>query len=243
MPNRARPPRRRWLALPYGWVPRAGTALALLLSAAALALSFPQAGRFLVVEDPFTHADVALVLSGLPTSRAFAARDLYRQGRVDRIVVIPEPPNKIEGEMVGDAVVEELARLRLLVADRPQWAEQILMASGIPRAKVALLPEAAHGTIGEAELVKRFFGDRPPPRVALITSKSASRRARMIFRRIFRQRGVRILAAPTPYDLFEPARWWTRPRTALTVVTEYQKLVANALTLSLRGNSGESARR
>ena len=196
-------------------------------------LFVPRAGAFLVVEDRFAQADVGLLLSGLPVSRAFAARDLYRQGRIGEIWVIPEPPNKVEGEVVPDQVKGELVRLKLLDPNLPQWSARILAASGVPRERIVVLPAPANGTIVEAYRVRAFLRSQPPHSVVVITSKSASRRARMIFRRVFQKTAVKIFSYPTPYDTFEPSRWWAQPRNALTVITEYQKLFANALTLAV----------
>ena len=190
-----------------------------------------------MAQDPFDHAEIALVLSGLPISRSFAARDLYRQGRVEQIVVIPEPPNKIEGEMIGDQVKEELIQRRLVDPALPQWAERILVATGVPKSKLVVLPHPVHGTILEAKAVRAWFHDRLPHRLVVITSKSASRRARVIFRHEFRKDHVQIVAYPTPYDSFEPHQWWAQPRNALTVVTEYEKLLTNLLTLTLHPDS------
>jgi uncharacterized SAM-binding protein YcdF (DUF218 family) len=199
----------------------------------AVGLFIPHAGSWLVVQDPVGHAEVAVVLSGLPTSRAFAARDLYHRGVVEAIWIIPEPAAKIEGEMVNDEVLEELVRRNLVDPSADQWARRILVASGVPPEKIMLLPDPAHGTINEARQLRQAFNGRPPRRLILITSKSASRRARYIFRRVFQRDGVEILSCPTPYDPFEAGRWWAAPRNALTVLTEYEKLLINVLTLAV----------
>lgn len=199
----------------------------------AICLFIPHAGSWLVVEDPLTRAEVAVVLSGLPTSRALAARDLYRQGLVETIWVIPEPINKIEGELVNDEVFDELVRAKLVDPSTAQWAQRILVSMGIPKDHIVILPKPAQGTINEAHWVREAFKDRLPKRLVLITSKSASRRARYIFRDVFKHDDVDILSSPTPYDPFDAARWWAQPRHALTVVTEYEKLLINVLTLAM----------
>ena len=186
-----------------------------------LAFFFPHAGRFLVVEDAFDHAEIGLVLSGSPAMRTLGARELYRQSRIGSILIIPEP----EGP-----VFEALVRLGLEDPDQP-LAERILLASGVPQAKIEVLPRSMDGTINEARYVRASLRGRLPRQLALITSKSASRRARHIFRHVFRKDGVMILSSPTPYDGFQADRWWTHPRNALTVLTEYQKLCVNVLSL------------
>ena len=194
----------------------------LLVSILAGVLLLPRAGRFIVAEDQFAHADTALILSGDPIRRALAARDLYLQGRIKQILVIPEPPDRVD---------EELVNLGLEDPTLPPLSERILMASGVPREKISFLPEPADGTIVEAHLAQRFLNGRPPQRLAVITSKFASRRACFVFRRVLKT--IEIFCSPTPYDSFEPDRWWKQPRNALFVVMEYQKFLANAFTLAL----------
>ena len=185
---------------------------------------FLQAGNFLVARDDFTHAEVAVVLSGEPIGRTLAARDLYKRGQVDRIVVIPEPSLPVN---------EEIVRLGLADPKLPPWPQRILRASGVPPSQCTLLPEPAEGTINEALAVQRFFRGKLPQSMVVVTSKFASRRARFIFRSVFQKEKARVYAFPTPYDTFEPKKWWIKPRNALQVVNEYLKLIANGLMLAL----------
>lgn len=200
---------------------RLRTILLLLASIAVAVLLFLRAGRFIVAEDVFTNADTALVLSGDPVRRALAARDLYLQGRVKQILVIPEPPDQVAGELV---------KLGLADPTLPPVSKRILVASGVPRENISFLPAPADGTIVEAYRVRKFFEGQPPKRMAVITSKFASRRACFIFRWVLRH--VEIFCSPTSYDPFEPDQWWKQPRNALFVVMEYQKFLVNALTLA-----------
>ncbi len=181
-------------------------------------------GRFLVASDAFAEADVAIVLSGGPTLRVLAARDLYRAGRVHRIVIIPEPPD-------DPAIDRELIKLGLRDPSAPPQAERILLASGIPRTAFEFLSEPIDGTVNEARRVKRFLETRPAQRIAVVTSKFASRRACLIFRRVLA--GREVYCAPSPYDSFDPRGSWRQPRNALAVVMEYQKLAANLATLAV----------
>lgn len=199
-----------------------GVGAALLASVLAGVLLFPRAGQFIVAQDSMAPAETALIPSGDPVRRALAARDLYRQGWVRQILLIPEPPDPIKNELVALGLVDP----RL-----PPISVRILVASGVPRERIAFLPEPVDGTIREAQAVRRFLDGRLPPRLVVITSKFASRRACFIFRRVLHP--VEIVCAPTPYDRFNPARWWVHPRDALTVVMEYQKFLANAVTLAL----------
>ena len=198
--------------------------LLIVLVAVTAAVSAPKAGRALVVEDRFERADTAVVLSGSPVVRSLAAAKLYLDGRVGEIVVIPEPPEPGR---------EKLIRLKLLDPSQPPMSKRILLASGVPASKIRFLPSPVDGTISEAQQVRAFLSGRYPATLVIVTSKFAARRARFIFRRILASEHVRVLAYPSPDDPFEPDRWWAQPRNALTVVTEYQKLVSNGLTLLL----------
>ncbi len=197
---------------------------------AALALFFPHAGQFLVVEDSFTHADLAVVLSGDPAARALAARDLYQRGKVDRILVIAEPP---------PPAAEELVRLGLFDPELPSLPERILLASGVPKAAVAVLPALtlAEGTMDEAVKVRAYCAGRKrgPATLVIVTSKSATRRARFIFRQTFHGENVQVFAYPTSsYDPFTPERWWATPKNALRVAEEYQKFLGNLILVPIR---------
>ena len=204
---------------PTGWSPGV---LALLALAATGSVCFPFAGKWLVAEDAFTHADVAVVLSGNPVQRSLAARDLYRQGKIDSILIIPEPPSPYQ---------DELEKLGLFERSEKSWSERILIASGVPASRIAFLPEPADGTITEARHLVGFFRGRFPNDLVIVTSKFSSRRARFIFRRLLNPLHVKVLCYPSPYDEFQSARWWAQPRNALTVVMEYQKFLANAFIL------------
>lgn len=203
---------------------RAGfrTIALLLATIAAATVLFRMAGQLIVAEDPFAHAEVGLILSGDPIRRALGARDLYRQGKIGQIVVVPEPPDQVESELV---------KLGLTDPALPPVSKRILVASGVPRENISFLPAPADGTIVEAYRVRRFFEGRLPQRMAVITSKFASRRACFIFRWVLQH--VEIFCAPTTYDPFESKRWWKHPRNALFVAMEYQKFLANAVSLTV----------
>ncbi len=185
---------------------------------------FPHAGRFLVAEDRFEKADLAVVLSGDSVGRGLAARDLYREGRVRRFLVVPEPPNPVEPELV---------RMGLEKPSLPQWGQRILLASGVAPADIVVLPTPADGTIDEALRVRAFLRGKQPASLVLVTSKFASRRARFIFRWVLHGEKLKIWSYPCPYDPYDPRDWWDHPRQAFYVVMEYQKFLWNALTLAL----------
>lgn len=203
-----------------------GKVLGLLVVSVVGVWGFLHAGTFLVVEDGFESADVALILSGDPMGRSLAARDLYRQGRVQSILVIPEPPNPLE---------DELSEIGLVETNRLPLSQRILEASGVPRTKIKFLANSADGTFDEAQSVKRGFQRAGifPDSLALITSPYASRRARFIFRNVLRGPSIQVHAYPDPYEAFSSQQWWTKPRNALDVVMEYHKFAVNLIQVGI----------
>jgi uncharacterized SAM-binding protein YcdF (DUF218 family) len=101
----------------------------------------------------------------------------------------------------------------------------------VPASRIKALPHPADGTIAEAQQLRRVLAGALPKRLVLVTSKSATRRAGFIFRRILRGEEVAVFCHPSPYDSFQADRWWSRPKNALTVVTEYEKFLVNGVTL------------
>ncbi len=88
----------------------------------------------------------------------------------------------------------------------------------------------------EAVKVRAYCAGRknPPATLVIVTSKSATRRARFIFRQTFRKENVRIFACPSSYDPFTPERWWATPKNALRVAEEYQKFLGNLVLVPIR---------
>ena len=186
---------------------------------------FFNAGRLLVAEDSFSRADVGLVLSGKLLARSLWAGELYAQKKIDRILIIPEPSNSLH---------DKLEELGIQLPNSQEWTVKILTAFKVPREAIDFLPESVDGTIHEAILVRHFMGEHFPSRMVIITSKFASRRARFIFRKVFKNTPINILSSPTPYDSFQSDRWWTHPKNALLVVEEYEKFLVNAMVLFLK---------
>lgn len=217
-------PFTRGRGVPHRGIARWSLIVLVLLAFAAGGIFFPNAGRFLMAQDSFLFAETAIVLSGDPVVRTLAARDLYHRGRVGRILVIPEPPHPTE---------KELVRLGLLDPNQPAWSERILTASRVPKSNMAFLPQPVDGTIREALQVRRFFKENPPGSVVVVASKFNSRRARWIFRAVLEKEKIRVYGHASPYDPFDPARWWGRPREALKVFMEYLKFIPNFVQLAL----------
>src|SRR4051812_12225550 len=152
---------------------------------AVLALAAP---HVLVRQDPVDYVETAVVLAGEPFRRVLGARDLYLAGRVGQILVSPEA--------VDPAIATELRALG--VPDQNQAAAQVFQASGIPATAIAFLPAPSDSTLMEAQRVRVYFGDRPPPRLVVVTGGLSTGRACYIFAQVLTQ--TQILCQSSRYD-------------------------------------------
>ena len=172
-------------------------------------------GRALVVDKPLVPADAAVVLStGMEYyPRLAEAGRLYRDGLVTRVV--------INGNRKTDA-------LRRLEANGFEyccpWFEEtlrILAIHGVPREQVtAVSAEDVYDTVTEARTVGEHLAGMGIERLIITTSKSHTRRALYIWKRVFPDR-FSLQAAAAREDPFDPSGWWRRGRQIRLVMAEY----------------------
>ncbi len=167
---------------------------------------------FLMVKDEPIKAGLIVVLAGSPVARTLEARDLYKLGLSGKILLIPEPPNRLR---------QELIKLGFKEPSQP-ISQRILVASGVPLSAVDHLPANAGNTKGESQAVKAYAAKHAVKSILLVTSPTGSRRQCWIFRRALPT--VRISCQPTTYEDIEHDR-----RLALHVINEYLKMAANTV--------------
>lgn len=146
-------------------------------------------GWFWVVDEPAEHADAIIVLGddNYTGDRATHAAELYRRGLAPLVVA--------SGRMLRPKV--ELAEL--MARD--------LEAHGVPSAFVVPFSSRAENTQEEAQALKPLVVHRGWKGVLVVTSNYHTRRARLIFARIFPTNiTVRVSAAQD--SEFEPSHWW-----------------------------------
>lgn len=205
------------------WQTAALTAVMFLVLGALLvvrpSLVLAPVGRFLVVADPLVPADAVVSLAGERLGeRAFATRDVYRAGWAGRVILSQEP---------RPWLADRIEHLGIPVWLGHDLSHRVLTGSGVPDAAIELLPPTEN-TLGEALAVRRLVQTRGWSSVIVVTSKFHARRACWTFRRILRGT-ARVICHPSPYDRFDPERWWQDDRMALSLASEYLKLAANAL--------------
>ncbi|MDR7418905.1 MAG: YdcF family protein [Armatimonadota bacterium] len=190
----------RWLAL----------AAAVLLAAGGVFrdAALQAVGDFLVVNDPLEQADAVIAISGNGPERLTTAVALLRDGFA-RVLIISGGP--------------------YVLGRRPRNSAEVMrdevLAAGVPAAQV-LMDDRATSTydnaVGAAALM-RTHGLRT---AFLVTSPYHTRRAAVIFRRVFHADGLRVRVRASEESFFDVRRWWERPRDRRLVYREYLKLLA-----------------
>lgn len=178
-------------------------------------------GQFLVVSDEPMKSGAIVVLSGSVPDRVLEAAELYKDGFSDRIILLRgmlSPAHKYVEEQLG-----------LDLPDNGEINALVLKKLGVPDEKITIVREDAESTEMEARVVKRLLNSIGIKRILLVTSKSHTRRAKMIFRSVLGE-DVEVRAIPSRYDDFEPLKWWKRRKDVRQVIFEYQKMLAFFIT-------------
>lgn len=184
------------------------------LGAAGARPALRLAGAYLVAEDPLERADLLILLAGEPPLRAPEAARLFAQGYAPRVLVSSErkPAN-----------YDALLRRGIRVPRGHETDLLILKASGVPERAITFLDAEATSTFAEARAIAKAIAPRAPKKVILVSSKSHTRRVKMIFRH-FLGPGVTVLGHGAPEDAFDPAGWWRSRHQVQAVLLEYVKL-------------------
>lgn len=171
-------------------------------------------GRYLVVEDSVSRADAIVVLSGSLPDRILEAIDLFQANVAPRIILTRAEQSP------------GLAALRARGGTLPELHEQNLAVAeqlGVPEVALAVTPQSAASTFDEAQVVVAYLRAEHVKSIVLVTSKTHTRRARMIFRAVAHG-SPRIAVRPSRHDPFDAENWWHHRSWARHVVIEYGKL-------------------
>ncbi len=171
--------------------------------------------EFLTVKDVPNKADLIVVLSGGGLPRSLWARDLYKKGFSNKILLIPPRPDPLRHEL------EKIGFKK----HKYQSEQRILMASGVPLSSIHQLPTHAENTKDETRLVKNYAAEHGVKSILLVTSTINSRRQCWTFRRTLTT--VRISCQGSRYNRINYDR-----KTSFRVITEYVKFAANVLRIN-----------
>ena len=154
-----------------------------------------------IIDEPASHADVLIVLSGdnYYADRAAHAAQLFRQG------VAPE-------------VVASGGMLRPNVSET-ELMEHDLIERGVPKDRILRADHPSDSTLEEASALEKLAEQRGWKTVVLVTSNYHTRRARYIFRKVFPTK-ISVRVASAVDGGFNPDRWWEQRQSVKTFVRE-----------------------
>ncbi len=178
-----------------------------------------QAGNFLVVADTPLKADAILILMGSRGDRALQAAELWKKGLARQIIFVDDYENGREF----------LAERGIQLPNDAFMTTSILNQLGIPASSILTLPGEAMSTLNEAEALQLHLRQHPETdTLLLVTSKSHSRRAMIIFQAQLNKlpHHVVLCSVPSNYDRFKPTGWWKHRESAKQVFMEYVKITS-----------------
>lgn len=205
--------RRPKLARPVKWG-LAVLALAVLgLAFVALTHSFwlTRLGAFLLVNEPPVRSDVILVLSG-GDERILHGVKLFQDGYAPRIWF-----------SFGRSEAPDVFDMQSIHFTR---ALEVIRMQGVPETNM-VIEQRPLSTYDEAKLAREFVVRERHQSAIVVSSPFHMRRVAMIFRKVFKDSGVRLTfcAVPLEAERLLLDRWWTRERELLWVNNEYCKLI------------------
>ena len=160
-------------------------------------------GNFLVAQDELAPADVVIAISG-DTGRVRTASDLLNRGYGRWLILSGGPPGRSgsAARMASDARDHGVSEGRMLLDARAM--------------------STMDNAIGSAQLMEA----RGLRSAILVTSPYHMRRAIIIFRSVFRRKGLSVRAFPVQDGSFKMQGWWLRRLEGRLVLREYAKLLA-----------------
>lgn len=193
-----KPGRRRWLT--------AGAVLVAL--AGAVAIVFFSVGRWLVVQDPLTHADAIVVLSGRLPERAVEAARIFHAGYASQVwVSAPTSPE------------QALKAMKIPYVGEDFYNEKVLMAQGVPVDLIRVLARPSANTEEEVQQIAESLRALDYHSAIVVTSKAHTRRVRVIWRKLVGSE-PRLTVRYATGDSYDPSHWWRHTRDALDVFRE-----------------------
>jgi uncharacterized SAM-binding protein YcdF (DUF218 family) len=172
-------------------------------------VAFRNAGRWLVRQNPLSHADVILVLSGSMPYRAQEAAKVYLAGYAPEVwLTHPVSP------------ASELAAMGIHFVSDEEYDTEVLIHDGVPQSAIHVLPAEIVDTEQEVEEAGEEMRREGKSSVIIVTSPEHTRRAGALWRRLFGS-SLHAVVRAAPEDPFDAAHWWRNTRDAFAVVREY----------------------
>lgn len=160
--------------------------------------------QILEVREPLETCDCIVVLAGERGERVREAVALYHEGYAPVLLMSGGPSE-------ANIPLAELMRAQAL-------------KEGVPEKNI-LLETRSLDTGEDALFTKEIILKKGFRSILLVTSPYHSRRALMIFRKVYAGCGVKIVSFPVRKSWFRVKEWWRRKKDTKVVLQEYSKLL------------------
>lgn len=178
-------------------------------------------GRWLVVEDPLSHAGAIVVLSGGLPYRAMEAAKIYHEGMAPEIWLTRPWHSPAIDELGLDFKSEEY------------YSQELLVREGVPLAATRILGKEIVNTEEEDQTIFAQMRSSGVSRVIIVTSPPHTRRVRTLWKDLAPKGTEAIVRAATmePYDA---KYWWRNTKDTYDVTREVLGLLNAWAGLPLR---------
>jgi len=183
----------------------------------------PLLGRFLLVEDNIQKADCIVPLLGDPHLRFKKATELYREGYANSIVVSYLPQGEYEYKNFFNLIYG------IDVPSPRDYILKVFMYFDNDPKDIYLTNVPSTSTYDEAVAVKEIMLEKGFGSLILVTSGYHARRARIIFKFVFRNTGIKILSCTAMSAFYDPNHWWMNESDVREVILEYSALIHNLI--------------
>ncbi|HEY3839605.1 MAG TPA: ElyC/SanA/YdcF family protein [Bryobacteraceae bacterium] len=168
-------------------------------------------GQWLEVDETLQHAAAIVVFGGGVPFRAMEAAGLYRDGWAREVWLTHTSPNDNDRAMdsLGIPFVREY-----------EYSRQVLEKLGVPPSAIRMVPDAVDNTEAEVRAVIHYeqaCGVQGP--VILVSSKYHSRRIRVIWNAVVKDRRVAVVRYAA-MEKFNAGRWWSTTTDATATCRE-----------------------
>jgi uncharacterized SAM-binding protein YcdF (DUF218 family) len=192
-------------------------AIIVLIVGVGAVLAFRNAGRWLIRQDPLSHADVILVLSGSMPYRAEEAAKVQNAGYAPEIwLTHPVSP------------AEELQSMGIHFVSDEDYDKEVLLHDGVPADAIRVLPQEIVDTEQELQEARGEMKREGKSTIIIVTSLEHTRRVKALWPRLAGP-NLRAIVRGSPEDPFDADHWWRNTRDSLFVLREYLGLL-NAWT-------------
>ena len=170
-------------------------------------------GNCLVRDDKFSHADAAVVLNSYPLPRLIEASRLYKNKKVDKIVINGNRKSEARRWLDERGYKDPIPWYNKRIA--------VLELLDIPNEDIILISaEDAYDTVSEAYYVGNKLAEMGMKTIAVTTSNFHTRRAGYIWDKMHSKR-FKIYVVGAKEGFFEPDGWWEDGKQTRALLSEY----------------------